>query len=315
MFAQPFPKTIFEIELLEDGSQITKTTLVIDKTQPLTQSHTATLKKALIARAEQGVVIGCLVLTRNQLVDTLPLNASKLHAGHVLAFYADSSQVFFMDSQHFNGHTQQGEPAFDDILEKYAFANNSDKSNPHIYRFLENVHFIVTDSFVLSNTCLREQNSSRFSHFLLFSAAQQQTSPFLMSSAAAAMEDTPAPQGPSSIPAHMGPQKNAPGMPSEQQKRGGNITHELLARYQLLAAQGYAPAQCNLGDCFEMGVGVAPNAQTAIKYYHLAFQSGEVNANTYLIELLKNTENHKFYIELIQQNEREKIAKMLAKTV
>ena len=44
--------------------------------------------------------------------------------------------------------------------------------------------------------------------------------------------------------------------------------------YNKAANQGYAPAQCNLAYCYEMGIGIDVDLNEAVRYYRLAGDAG-----------------------------------------
>ena len=62
---------------------------------------------------------------------------------------------------------------------------------------------------------------------------------------------------------------------------------EAVRWYTLAANQGDTDAQYNLGVCYERGIGVAKNESEAVRWYTLAAKQGQANA----IEALKKKKN------------------------
>ncbi|MES2961056.1 MAG: tetratricopeptide repeat protein [Pseudomonadota bacterium] len=88
-----------------------------------------------------------------------------------------------------------------------------------------------------------------------------------------------------------------PTTPSEQFLFGENYLNgtgveqnaaEAVRFYRLAAAQGYAPAQCNLGTCLINGTGVEKNAAEAVNFYRLAAAQGLAPAQYHLGICLDN---------------------------
>ena len=64
--------------------------------------------------------------------------------------------------------------------------------------------------------------------------------------------------------------------------------HEALKWYRLAAAQGYAPAQNDLGTAYEKGQGVAQDYLQAVKWYRLAATQGNQSAQINLGTMYEN---------------------------
>ena len=55
-------------------------------------------------------------------------------------------------------------------------------------------------------------------------------------------------------------------------------TKEGFKYYKFAADRGYAPAQSNLGICYECGYGIAQNSIEAVKWYRLSAEQGYAQA-------------------------------------
>ena len=62
--------------------------------------------------------------------------------------------------------------------------------------------------------------------------------------------------------------ENGKGLPKKDEK-------EAVRLYRIGAELGFDNAQCSLGNCYDFGIGVAPNPEEALKWYLLSADQGE----------------------------------------